>query len=170
MLTVSICDFGAQSNVELQTTAVQAAIDRCFLNGGGEVIIPEGEYLIGGIRLRSNVTLHLMKNAVLKGIRNPEEYYGYLRDSIEPLGKEQITDVGYVGLWTIHGETEYDETDSRYRFKRIAGSRWNNALIRAINAENVAIVGEPGSVIDGDNCYDEIGEENYRGPHAIGFF
>ena len=51
-------------------------------------------------------------------------------------------------------------------FQKI-GSRWNNALIRAVFAENVAIIGEEGSVIDGADCFDEHGEEFYRGPHAI---
>ena len=169
-LTVSIADFGATADGTLQTVHIQSAIDHCFMNGGGRVVVPEGVYLTGGIRLRSNITLYLEKNAVLKGIRDPEEYYGYLHDEVEPLRDDQITDADYVGLWTIHGETEYDENDSRYRFKRIPGSRWNNALIRAIDAENIAIIGESGSIIDGDNCYDAIGEELYRGPHAICFF
>lgn len=46
-------------------------------------------------------------------------------------------------------------------------SRWNNAIIRAICAENIEIRGEKGSVIDGANCFDECGEEGYRGPHGI---
>ena len=167
---VSISDFGAKADGMLQTTNIQAAIDHCFMLGGGDVIVPTGVYLTGGIRLRSNITLYLEKNAVLKGVRDPEEYYGCLHDAVEPLGEHQVTDAPYVGLWTIHGETEYDEKDSRYRFKRIPGSRWNNAVIRAIDAENVKIIGEEGSVIDGDNCYDAIGEEEYRGPHAICFF
>ena len=33
--------------------------------------------------------------------------------------------------------------------------------------QNICIIGENGSVIDGKNCYDSQGEENYRGPHAI---
>ena len=168
--TVSILDFGAKSDGNLQTSAIQAAIDFCFKNGGGEVVIPEGVFLIGSIRLRSDITLRLSKNAVLKGIRDPEKYFDYLNDKVEPLRKDQIIDSGYVGLWTIHGETHFDENDSRYNFKRIPGSRWNNAMIRAIDAENVAIIGEEGSVIDGDNCFDAIGEEDYRGPHAICFF
>jgi len=167
---VSISNFGAKADGTLQTTNIQAAIDHCFMLGGGDVVVPKGVYLTGGIRLRSNITLYLEKNAVLKGVRDPEAYYGYLHDAVEPLGEHQVTDAPYVGLWTIHGETEYDESDSRYRFKRIPGSRWNNAIIRAIDAENVKIIGEEGSVIDGDNCYDAIGEENYRGPHAICFF
>ena len=106
----SIKDFGAKCDGTLQTTAIQAAIDHCFNLGGGEVIVPEGVYLTGGIRLRSNITLYLQKNAVLKGVRDPEEYYGYAHDTVEPLKPEQITDAGYVGLWTIHGETEYENT------------------------------------------------------------
>lgn len=58
---VSICDFGAERNNELQTAKIQNAIDYCFNQGGGEVQIPEGVFLTGGIRLRSNVTLHLLK-------------------------------------------------------------------------------------------------------------
>ena len=163
----NITDFGAVSNDELQTTCIQSAIDECFLNGGGEVIIPEGVFLTGGIRLRSNVTLHLMKNAVLKGSRNPEDYFSYLDDKLEPLREGQITDAysGFSG--TYGGETEEEK---KFRSKRVPGSRWNNALIRSIDAENIAIIGEDGSIIDGSNCYDSMGEEKYRGPHGMTFF
>ena len=60
--------YGAVSGGGLCTAQIQKAIDDCFLQGGGEVIIPEGRFLTGGIRLRSNVTLHLQKNAVLLGM------------------------------------------------------------------------------------------------------
>lgn len=48
-----------------------------------------------------------------------------------------------------------------------AGSYWNYGLIRAVYAQNVAIIGEEGSVIDGRNVFNKDGEEDYRGPHAI---
>ena len=168
---VNIRDFGAVPCGELQTKAIQRAIDHVFLQGGGEVQVPAGTFLSGGIRLRSNVTLRLLDGAVLKGSQNPEDYFAcYTEDAVEPLAPERITDAPYVGLWTIHGETAYDPDDARYRFRRLPGSRWNNALIRAIDAENVAIIGEGSGCIDGSNCFDEIGEELYRGPHAITFF
>ena len=169
--TVNIKDFGACENEALQTRAIQEAIDTVFLAGGGEVQIPSGVFLTGGIRLRSNVTLHLFENAVLKGSQNPDDYFVcYTEDKIEPLSPERITNAPYVHLSGISGETKYDEHDERYNFRRLPGSRWNNALIRAIDAENVAIIGEAGSYIDGNNCFDEQGEEFYRGPHAITFF
>ena len=112
----------------------------------------------------------MLKDAVLKGSRNPEDYFNYLQDKVEPLCPNDVTDAPYVHLSTIKGETAYDESKPEYRFKRVPGSRWNNALIRGIHASNIAIIGDEGSVIDGSNCYDSIGEENYRGPHGITLF
>ena len=162
-MVVSIIEYGAESDSKnLQTDKIQAAIDDCFQAGGGEVRIPEGRWLTGGLMLRSNITLHLLENAVLVGSKNPEDYFGYLHDTVDPLPDEMITD----GLWNpavIGAERDY-------RFMRIPGSRWNNALIKAVNAKNVQIIGEKGSVLDGSDCYDELGEEHYRGPHCINMY
>lgn len=155
---ISVADFGAlPGGQELQTGKIQAAIDHCFALGGGVVEIPAGVYLTGDIRLRSNITLHLLKDAVLKGSRNPEDYFSYVNDQVEPLG-DLVTDA----RWNRPPTGKRD-----YTFMRKAGSRWNNGLIRAVNAENIAIIGEEGSVIDGSDCFDELGEESYRGPHLI---
>ena len=159
----NIMDFGAVPNVaELQTDKIQAAIDKCFESGGGKIIVPEGMFICGGIRLRSNCTLYLKTGAILKGSRNPDDYFGYLSDKVEPLSENKITDK----VWR---RTELDEVKD-YTFMSRPGSRWNNALIKAVNAENVAIIGESGSILDGSDCFDEKGEENYRGPHCINMF
>lgn len=36
-----------------------------------------------------------------------------------------------------------------------------------MEGKNISIIGEPGSLIDGDDCSDPSGEEGYRGPHGI---
>lgn len=150
-----VTDYGAKSDGTLCTTAFQKAIDDCFLKEGGEVVVPSGEFLIGGIRLRSGVTLHLMENAIVKGSIDPEDYFSYLNDAIEPIIPEDKEKI-YSSLIAARSA--------------IPCSRWNNAIIRAIRAENISIIGEKGSVIDGQNCFDKDGEENYRGPHAINFW
>ena len=165
-----VTDFGVfPSETILQTKRMQAAIDDCFLKGGGVVSVPAGTYLIGGIRLRSNVTLYLESGATLLGSRNPEDYFEYLDDKIEPLMDADITKWPKCG--TKEARTKYVEQgiveDYYADYYQKTGRRWNNALIRAIRAENIAIVGEPGSVIDGDDCYDAMGEEGFRGPHGI---
>ena len=162
--TFSIIDFGACSTTdELQTRYIQAAIDECFLQGGGEVQIPEGTFLTGGIRLRSNVCLHLMENAHLKGIRDPEAYGVLEDDVIEPIPNNDRT----VKLY--HTPTA-DENFQTYEWFNRAGSRWNHGLIRAAYAKNVSVIGECGSALDGSDCYDALGEEFYRGPHLMNFF
>ena len=155
MLTVNAKDFGLIPNVEeLQHGAIQKAIDHCFAQGGGDVVIPKGVYHLGDIRLRSHITLRLESGVHLMGSRNPEDYFNHRGDKVEPIAPERITDAPYVGLWTIHGETEYEENKPEYRFRRLPASRWNNAIIRAIDAEDIKVIGERDSVIDGVNCFD----------------
>ena len=154
-MTYNIKDFGAVTGGRLCTKELQNAIDTCFLAGGGEVVIPTGEFYTGGIRLRSGVTLHLLENAHLIGSIDPEDYVGYINDEIEPIpleDRDQLVSTALPGCQSRSARPY---------------SRWNNAIIRAMNAENIAIIGEKGSVINGRNCFDEIGEEQYRGPHAI---
>ena len=155
-MTYDIQSFGARADGTLCTKSIQDAIDACFLGGGGEVTIPAGEFLTGGLRLRSGVTLHLLENAILLGSIDPEDYCTYLQDKIEPISEEEKC--------AIAPNVADAERSGRSAYPY---SRWNNAIIRAIHAENIAIIGEKGSQINGQNCYDPQGEENYRGPHAI---
>ena len=158
MKTFSILDYGAVSGAQaLQTEAIQAAIDACFLAGGGEVTIPAGDYRTGGLRLRSNVTLHLLADAHLFGSRDPEDYMAFLSDSLEPVHPADRTDA----VWLAPNKRQNNDHIIK------ALSRWNNALIRLIDAHDVSIIGEEGAFIDGCDPYDAQGEENYRGPHGV---
>ena len=165
----SITDFGAECSQQLQTAAIQAAIDACVAAGGGKVTVPAGTFYTGSIRLRSRVTLYLQAGAVLKGSRDPQDYFGYRADTVEPLAAECITDALYTPP-TMRMTATYVDSMPEFDFLRVAGSRWNNAIIRAFDADDIAIEGEEGAVIDGSNTYDALGEEHYRGPHAITLF
>lgn len=62
----NVKDFGATgSRIWYDTEAFQKAIDRCAEAGGGTVIVPRGEWLIGPIFLPSNIRLELQKGAQL---------------------------------------------------------------------------------------------------------
>lgn len=147
-----ITEYGARQCDSMQTEAIQTALDACFLAGGGRVVVPKGVFLTGGLRLRSNTTLFLKAGAILRGSRNPEDYYAYRDDKIEPL-KEFVL------------PPKVKETGSTLPY-----SNWNSGLIKVISAKNIAIIGECGSYIDGMDCYNPEGEEGYRGPHAINIF
>ncbi len=58
----------------LYTKAINDAIIKCSRKGGGRVIIPDGEYLTGPIRLKSNVNLHLSDGAILKFITDCSQF------------------------------------------------------------------------------------------------
>jgi len=153
-LKVNILDFGAKTGSNLlQTESIQSAIDYCFKNGGGEIQIPAGEFITGAIRLRSNITLHLLEDAKLIGSRNPNDYFILQKDIIEPVPNYILTNETKINGRSIDG-VHY-------------GKKWFNSLIKVYNAKNIAIIGEKNSIIDGRDCYDENGEEGFRGPHCI---
>ena len=162
-MNINVTDFGAKPDLtKVQTKAFQKAIDYCYKTGGGEVFVPSGTYIIGDIRLRSNITLHLLENAVIKGSSNINDYINIYDDNIEPLPSEQATKAKWVTA-----NQHFSNGGGLKKHLYTAGSYWNYGIIRAVYAENVSIIGERGSVIDGENLYDPNGEENYRGPHGI---
>lgn len=157
--SVSVLSFGAVNDKSvLQTESFQKAIDNVFRNGGGKVIVPKGEYLIAGVRLRSDVTLFLESGAKIFGSRNIDDYFGYLKDEIEKIPEELKTEKTY--------EPRVEGKKRDFEFLKAAG-RWKNAIFKILLAKNVKIIGEEGFLIDGQDPYDPIGEEYYRGPHAI---
>ncbi len=147
------------SKNENMTAEIQKAIDDCFLSGGGKIILEKGLFLTGGLRLRSNCTLYLKSGAILKGTRNMEDYKILEKETLEPVNDDYKTDV----LWT----PPRTRTTNHHIVK--AASSWNNAIIRILDAHDVAVIGEEGSVIDGSDPYDPTGEEYYRGPHGIAY-
>ena len=140
------------------TATLQKAFDDCFLAGGGTVTVEKGEYAVGGLRLRSNTTLLLKSGAVLKASRNCDDYDILSNDRIEPVPEGDFAP-GVV--WVTPSKRKTNDHILK------CASRWNNAVIRILRARNVRVIGEPGSVIDGCDSYDPVGEEHFRGVHGV---
>lgn len=65
--TFNIVKFGAIADgYTLNTKSINQAIVTCSNKGGGVVLIPSGYWLTGPVELKSNVNLHLEKNALLQ--------------------------------------------------------------------------------------------------------
>lgn len=72
---VTVKELGAIADGKTRNTqALQTAIDRAHAAGGGTVVLTPGVYLSGGLRLKSNVTLHLEAGAKLLGSTRVEDY------------------------------------------------------------------------------------------------
>jgi hypothetical protein len=74
-LTLDVRDYGAKGDgTTKDTAAIQQAIDRCWLFGGGEVLIPAGNYLTGAIQLRARTLLRLAPDATITGSPDMNDY------------------------------------------------------------------------------------------------
>ena len=83
---LNVREFGAVGDgVAKDTLAVQQALDRCSVLGGGEVLVPAGEYLCGALVLRSNTLLRLEAGASLLGSAELADY--------------PVTQVRWEGRW-----------------------------------------------------------------------
>lgn len=73
--TLNIIKYGAKPDgITLNTKAINDAIAACSAKGGGVVLIPNGFWLTGPIKLQNNVNLHLKKNALLLFSKNFDDY------------------------------------------------------------------------------------------------
>jgi hypothetical protein len=108
--TYNICDFGAKGDgAALDTAAVQAAIDACTRDRGGVVLVPAGDFVIGTVELKSNVTLHLAPQGRLLGSPKRADY---LRGNGIPPGNGNVVmlyaanaqNVSIEGRGTIDGD------------------------------------------------------------------
>jgi hypothetical protein len=71
----NIRDYGAVGDGNtIDTTAVQSAIEACAHERGGTVLVPAGDFVIGTIELKSNVTLKLAAQGRLLGSPKIEHY------------------------------------------------------------------------------------------------
>lgn len=90
-VSLNVRDFGAKADgTTKDTAAIQRALDRCAVLGGGEVLVPAGNYLTGALALRAKTTLRLDQDAVLEGSGDFADY--------------PVTQVRWEGKW-IEGHT-----------------------------------------------------------------
>jgi polygalacturonase len=70
-----ITRYGAVGDGEQDCTeAFRKAITACSRAGGGRVVVPAGVFHTGAIHLKSNVNLHVTKDATIKFSRDPKKY------------------------------------------------------------------------------------------------
>ena len=113
--TVSILNFGGVGDgVTDNTEAFAKAMKHLKNQGGGHLLVPEGKWLTGPIKLVSNVDLHLAANAVILGSTN-KELYVQKNDSLRDGSKKchaliygsKLENVGITGRGTIDGQGIY---------------------------------------------------------------
>ena len=70
-----VTDYGvSRDSSVLQTSTLQAVIDRCAREGGGVVVVPRGTFLSGSLFFRQGTNLWLEEGARLKGSDRVEDF------------------------------------------------------------------------------------------------
>jgi len=130
--------------VQLDTKAIQLAIDQCAASGGGSVRLDDGTFLSGTIDLRSHVTLRVEAGAKLLGSTNILDYPphvpairsytdNYVKQSL--IAGENLENVGLAGGGTIDGQGRFF---ARKRARPFADRPY---LIRLVNCRDVRVEG-----------------------------
>lgn len=111
--TFNVRDFGAVGDGKaIDSPSINKAIEAAFSAGGGTVFLPEGKYLCGSIRMKSNINLLIGKGAVIVADKWDSKSY----DPTEPFTQKAYQDGGH--------------------------SFFHNSLIWGENLADIAIIGE----------------------------
>ncbi len=147
----NILDYGAKTDTTfINTKAIQAAINAC--TKGGTVLIPKGIFKSGALFLKSNMTLFIEKDAVLKGSIDTSDYLPLNKNRFEGWEMEtyasllnagalnrngiyNIKNVRITGGGTIKGGGKKLELSC----KAARGIRSRGRLILLMNCQNVSI-------------------------------
>ena len=130
----SVRDFGAAGDKQNNDgPAIQRAIDACAEDGGGMAYVPAGDYLCGGLQLRSYVSLYLESGATL-WVSPKKEHYEH---GNRFLYAEDQTNVTIEGRGTIHGTGQEDLQRKRGDDK--PKPEFRVGILRFIRCENVTI-------------------------------
>lgn len=111
----NILDYGAVNDTsKLSTNAINKAIQKCYSNGGGRVVVPPGNYKSGTITLLNNVELYLERGATLYASTAhkdfPQQKQTAYQSQKDPGGwfaliyAAQATNIGISGNGTINGQ------------------------------------------------------------------
>lgn len=152
--TFNARDFGAIGNGrELDSSAIQMAIEACAAAGGGKVLLPAGNYLCGTLFLRDFVTLHLAEGCELIACAEvaqfPENIFyealpRYQHNCRALIYAEGIRHCGVSGNGVINGQDQSfwdpipleDQRPSAVRFRK---KDWRPFTIAFNRCEHVCV-------------------------------
>jgi polygalacturonase len=141
-VVLNVKDYGVVGDGKTKdTVALQLAIERCSALGGGEVVVPAGEYLTGALALRSNVTLRVEEGATLNGSPDMTDYPfaqvrwegHWMKGYIAFISATDAENIAIVGKGKIIGSPAV-----KGRLERPSGYRLP-ALLEFVNCKNVLV-------------------------------
>ena len=145
-VSLNVKDYGATGDGKTKdTVAIQQAIERCSVFGGGEVVVPAGDYLSGALTLRSGVLLRVDEGATLNASSDMSDYPlaqvrwegHWIKGYSAFISATDAENIGIAGPGKIIGSPTVAG-----RLERPSGLRLP-ALLEFVNCKNVSV----------ENCY-----------------
>ena len=148
--TYNIKDFGAVGDgISLDSKAINTAIETAASKGGGDVVLPAGNYLSGVIHLKNNIHLILQQGCVLIAIdKDPEANYDSAEQTINTTYQDyghshfhdgficgdSVHDVSITGPGMIWGKGLIKDwmKNDKHANKAISLYRCRNVIIRDV--------------------------------------
>ncbi len=91
------------------TKPFRDAIDACTAHGGGIVHVPPGDYTVGTVQLKDNVTLHIEAGATLFLSQSKSDFRAARESSM--IYADHATNIAVTGRGTLNGLAQYDYTE-----------------------------------------------------------
>ena len=146
--TYKVETYGAVGDsVQINTTAIQKAIDECSSNGGGIVLFSKGQYVTGTITLKSGVMLEVLAKAKILGCTNLADYPEKIEQLKSVMSEnhkyrqsliyaEQCENIGIRGKGEIYFRGEKENFPGKETIGEIVGRPFG---IRMIECRNVVL-------------------------------
>jgi hypothetical protein len=108
---IDVKKFGATGKREQNATKpFRDAIEACVARGGGTVNVSPGEYTVGTIQLKDNITLNIEAGAALFLSQSKEDFRQGSRSMIFA---ENAKNIAVTGKGTLNGLAQYEYTEMR---------------------------------------------------------
>lgn len=108
---IDVRQFGASGKrSDNATKAFREAIEACVAKGGGIVNVSPGEYTVGTVQLKDNITLNIEAGATLFLSQLKEDYIQGARTMIYA---ENAKNISVTGRGTLDGLAQYEYTEMR---------------------------------------------------------
>lgn len=169
-LQVSLSDFGGNGNgIAPNTKAFRSALLYLSQHGGGHLQVPAGIYLTGPISLRSNIDLHLGKNAII--VFSPDKL-DFLPTDKDKTRKRAVPEISGKGLdnISITGEGAIDGNGEWWRYAKrgkMSDEEWKQLMAMGGTVADNGRKWYPFNLKDFDNVADSPEKQEQLRNHLI---